>query len=405
MLRNPVEPSTVKLKRTGMDRDMPFLPEEIIRNILIRLPVKSLTRFQCVCNHWKNLIKTPTFIADHLQHSRLQNPSLLLEWSGSIPLPGRLRSLDCEMQVREVQNAPLIDSLEGACIVSSCNGLLCIEIDECSKPPSLLLWNPATTEVRRVPRNRNDFIEFDYFVVGFGFSPIVNDYKIVTTYVEFGDEVNGVEVFSLSRGSWEGRDIGNLKGVTLDPETVTANGAIFWFGWLKLGAEGEGVVKMIVSFDIAKEVFTLIPMPDLNHDAAFERLTFYENKLAVLCGIWEDDDKDDDDDDDDDDEISELIDLWVLDEGTCESGERWSWNTRYASSPFSCILYPEAIWRDEIVCQRSSLGDIEEGGCSLYLMNLTTNEVKSFVFPDYVHGIYNYVESLVSVGDNCIEES
>ncbi|XP_054779236.1 putative F-box protein At3g10430 [Prosopis cineraria] len=381
----------MKLKRTGMDSDMPFLSEGIIINILKRLPVKSLSRFKCVCKRWKDVIKTPSFIADHLQHSSQQKPSLLMEWYAD----HGLRLLDCGMQIREVQNAPLIDSLEDASIVGSCNGLLCVEIDEDDGSiPPLLLWNPATTAVRHVPRNRNDFIDYHDWVEGFGFSPIVNDYKIVRTYAEFDDGfddelkgVEAVEVFSLSRGSWEGIDIGNLKGVNLHSDTVTANGAMFWFG-SKLGSkdEGEDDVEMIVSFDIAKEVFTLIPRPDLDYNAD-GMLTVYENKLAILCGLSEDDD-----------EPSYLIGLWVLDEGTCESEKIWSWNKRYTSSPFSFRLDPLTIWRDEIVCKPCSKEDNAKGRNALYLINLTTNEVKSFVYPDYVSSISNYAESLVPVG-------
>ncbi|KAI9075531.1 hypothetical protein K1719_042509 [Acacia pycnantha] len=137
-------------------------------------------------------------------------------------------------------------------------------------------------------------------VTGFGFSPIVNDYKIVRTYAGIhivGIHIVGrVYVFSLSRGSWKAIDVGNLKGVKLDFESV-ANGAIFWYG--VKSCKGEDDVKMIVSIDIAKEVFTLIPRPNLEYNAE-EKLTVYENKLAILCDIWKDD------------ETTGLIDLWVV---------------------------------------------------------------------------------------------
>ncbi|XP_028799967.1 F-box/kelch-repeat protein At3g23880-like [Neltuma alba] len=309
-----------------MDSNTLFLHEEIIRNILKRLPVKSLIRFQCVCKQWKNLIKTRSFVADHLHHSSHQNLSLLLERS-----PLRLCLLDCGLQLHEVQNVPSINAFSRARIVGSCNGLLCVEINHDKKfPPSLLLWNPANRVFRYVPRRT--YSDSDECEVGFGFSAAVNDYKIVRTYAQFDDEVNRVEVFSLSRQTWKGIEIGNLKGVKLYSESVTTNGAIFWFG-LNLGEEekGENDTEVIVSFDIAKEVFTLMPWPSLDYNAN-EKLTVYENKLAVLCDIW-----------DDDDERSDLIDLWVMEEGTCASGERWSWTKIYTSSPSPYILNPMTV--------------------------------------------------------------
>ncbi|KAK4269666.1 hypothetical protein QN277_022794 [Acacia crassicarpa] len=57
----------------------PFLPQEIITNIFSFLSVKSLIKFQCMCNYWKNLIKTPSpsFIAAHLHHSTQLRPCLV----------------------------------------------------------------------------------------------------------------------------------------------------------------------------------------------------------------------------------------------------------------------------------------------------------------------------------------
>ncbi|XP_028801600.1 uncharacterized protein LOC114756827 [Neltuma alba] len=335
-----------------MDSDVLYLPQEIIRNILKRLPSSN------------------------------QNPSLLLECNGSHnSLRRRLGLLDCGLQVRKVQRAPLIDSLSGARILGSCNGMLCVEINQYNKsPPSLSLWNPATTAVKQVPRTRTDGFDFDDCVTGFG-------------------------------GSWKVIDIGNLKGVKLESQTVTANGAIFWYG-VKLGAEGgednieaeedeydmeesEDEVEVIVSFDIAKEVFTLIPRPNLDYNAD-EKLTVYENKLAILCDVWEDDD-----------ETADLIDLWVLDEGACASGETWSWTRRYTSSPFSRTLESMTMWRNEIICKATSAEDNEKGRNVLYSMNITTNEVKRFVVSNFapIHSIYDYAESLVFVGNSYIEDA
>ncbi|KAK4256302.1 hypothetical protein QN277_009186 [Acacia crassicarpa] len=165
------------------------------------------------------------------------------------------------------------------------------------------------------------------------------------------------------------------------------------------------MVDVIVSFDIANEVFTVILGPELDYNAD-TKLTFYENKLAILRTTREHDDV----------EISYLIDLWVLDEGTCASGQTWSWTKRYTSSPLSGLLDSMTIWRNEIVCRPDSekhddeerRHDDPERSDVLYMMNPTTGEEKVSDIPhraDAVRGIYNYVESLVSVGNNYIEES
>ena len=45
------------------------LPVEIVTQILIRLPIKSIIISTSVCKTWKSLIQNPTFIPTHLHHS------------------------------------------------------------------------------------------------------------------------------------------------------------------------------------------------------------------------------------------------------------------------------------------------------------------------------------------------
>ncbi|XP_054791005.1 putative F-box protein At3g16210 [Prosopis cineraria] len=214
----------------------PFLPEDVIRNILKRLSVKSLIRFQCVCRDWKNLINAPSFIADHLHHSTHHNPCLLFQPKCKGLHPSQLYLLDRQMQVHQLLNPPLFDASRFK-IKGSSNGLLCVQLcveintqDTC--PPPLLLWNPATRGVIKLPMIIDDFFSESDSHLGFGFSPIVNDYKIVRTYAEYEYEIYRVEVFSLSTGSWKVVDFDYMAGTRFLTDAITANGSMFWTGLL-----------------------------------------------------------------------------------------------------------------------------------------------------------------------------
>ncbi|KAI9090933.1 hypothetical protein K1719_028418 [Acacia pycnantha] len=228
--------------------DMPFLPFEIIINILERLPLKSIVRFQCVCKEWKNLFKTPSFIDEHLDHSDRKNPFLLLHeysydcrsdhnkhWRSSLHL------VDYKMETIEVLSIPSIGSFRRRWeIIGSCNGLLCVQVYHGRSPGSLWLWNPVIREVREVANSPHDQRNCK---VGFGFSSVVNDYKIVRFYSEdlpknevdrlyHHTEIVGVEVYSLSTGSWKELEFGALHLPAFLSKAVNVDGTIFC--WITL---------------------------------------------------------------------------------------------------------------------------------------------------------------------------
>ncbi|KAI9124330.1 hypothetical protein K1719_005630 [Acacia pycnantha] len=371
------------MEQTVINGAAPYLAEEISINILKRLPMKSLIRFQCVCKHWENLFKTPFFIAAHLCQSH-QNPSFIFSQDYLLSnLP--LRLLDCEMQLRDVRKAPLFNSLASAScynIVGSSNGLLCLVIMVvCSRFPfSLLVWNPVTGDGREVPVSRIVDMYDDHYVLGFGFSPLDNDYKIVAIYRKYGSFVSGVDVYSLSRGSWKEIEFRNLEKVTYCwPMVSSNNGAIF----IKASKHiDEKKVEVLVSFDMAKEVFTLIMT---SWPSLWGNLAVYEDKPVVITTSAVGG--------------SSNVDLWVMEEDMSSPGERWSWIKKFTSGPHPWAFTRGIIWRNEIVVSGIEIGNkIEKNERCLCLFNITRNEFKKLEILKYTpRDFVNYVESLVPI--------
>ncbi|KAI9126980.1 hypothetical protein K1719_001539 [Acacia pycnantha] len=386
-----IHSSTPSRKLMAMGEDNPFLPPEIIINILKRLPVKSLVRFRCVVKDWRNLMKSPYFIEEHHHHSALNNPLLISSASVINPAYSFLFLLRYEMKYLVIERIPAMYSLRRAFsnIIGSCNGLLCAMLGH--DGDELLLLNPATREVRQVPTTTINDGSYSIFGWGFGFSPIVRDYKIVRIHMPRSINLDDIcvvraELYSLRTGLWKEIEFGAIRTVRFLSKAVTINGAIFW-----LGSKGGDHRHMIVSFDLVMEVFTLIPLPSTSYSPIYPIvLDVYENKVAILHRFYAHE--------------GAFIDLWVLEEGSGAHGKSWGWTKTYGIGPMSCCLHPKCFLRNEIVCQK--FGQL--GNAFHYLVNLTTNnELKKCCLISSslkeIKEIINYAESLVSMCDMQVE--
>ncbi|KAI9127325.1 hypothetical protein K1719_001884 [Acacia pycnantha] len=362
----------------------PCLPPEMITGILKRLRVKCLVRFQSVCKDWRNLLKSPSFIKEHNQHSILNNCLLICHIYHRNDGFSPPCLLHCEKETVEVERLPFMDSLRPVTeLVGSSNGLLCVklgyEVDY--HPRSHLLLNPATREVRQVPKSTNNHGIFCSVDSGFWYSHVVRDYKIVTIHRvrnPNGDDlpcVDLVEVFSLRTGSWKEVEFGIIRFIDFYSKSVTVNGAMFWFG--RHWGDRRGV---IVSFDLITEVFTLISIPFSTSTYEFG---VYENKVAMCLPY----------------EVHEY-ELWVLEERSCASGKSWVWTQKYRTTEISPLFLQLPLLRNELVCY-NAMGD------SGFLFNTTTTSIlkkfASSLSDSVILGNFFYAESLVSMCDTYIE--
>ncbi|XP_039156295.1 F-box/kelch-repeat protein At3g23880-like [Eucalyptus grandis] len=153
--------------------------EDILIEILLRLPAKSLMRFKCVGKRWRSLISNPGFAKSHLQ--RLMARDLIP--SQRIFKTSPFESIDYELHdggiggdddlaVVKVHELRIGDPYWEPELVGSCHGLVCLLV-----PGRFFLYNPTTKESRNFPCS--DLVQQDALVNGFGYDPRSDDYKIV----------------------------------------------------------------------------------------------------------------------------------------------------------------------------------------------------------------------------------
>jgi hypothetical protein len=204
------------------------LPNEVITDILSRLPAKSLIRFRCVSKEWCSLISSPHFIATHLNRSlsNSQHPKcLFLSHYDNKPdykdaIHTLVLYLDQEIEQKGDFFAHPSASIELRGIdqsikyflhlVGSSNGLLCLANMNFNKERGLcVLWNPSIQKAISLPEPNLQFRGSLNQSVGFGYEPVTDDYKLVrlvypdTDFHAWGKIVPPlVEIYTLRTGIW-----------------------------------------------------------------------------------------------------------------------------------------------------------------------------------------------------------
>ncbi|KAF5199474.1 hypothetical protein FRX31_010940 [Thalictrum thalictroides] len=139
------------------------LPDDIIfSDILILVSAKNLLRFKCVCKFWCKSISDPCFVKDHLNKQRSLLPGIIKldEFSPPPEKPtyhirkcDTLFFFDFDYITKEsfsINLKKIITNRNYFRLMASCDGLLVIQIIDCS-PKCYYLINPATSSYTQLP--------------------------------------------------------------------------------------------------------------------------------------------------------------------------------------------------------------------------------------------------------------
>nr|XP_023884340.1 F-box protein At3g07870-like isoform X2 [Quercus suber] len=215
------------------------LPDEILTNIFVFLPVKSIIICTSVSKAWKSLIKNPTFISTHLHHSLNKNQNLLFIGLCS-ENQKEFYALHNEDDADFTQLARFDYPFRASArngnyrAVGTCNGLLFLS--KVSRGDySFCLWNPCVGKLLKLPSPNVTYATHGVFdaCIGFGFDPKTKDYKVISVTLLKSLDLERtrpqVEIYTLSTGQWRMLRTG-LAPITLfrrQPQTFI-NGALHW---------------------------------------------------------------------------------------------------------------------------------------------------------------------------------
>lgn len=275
-----------RLKRTQSENVLET--EEILTNILVRLPVKSLLICKCICKHWRRLIGSPYFIRLHLLRSQ-ENPTHVRVY---YPYLFRSHKKNCLIKI-DREEAPDERLPEGRLfykhIICSFNGLILFcSLKGYANAPNPLgdlaleihICNPATREVVLLPPPHNPNLKIPDIGVCFG--PKINGYKVFRFVSIQGQQGHECQVYSSITGSWKSMGpVAHSPSRSHEHSHVCINGIAYWLS--KSTVEGWQV-DIVLAVDW-EEKFSTIRFPnETPHQSLF--LINLDGCLALLIEDW-----------------------------------------------------------------------------------------------------------------------
>jgi hypothetical protein len=228
------------------------LAQDVLANILVRLPASDLRRCRRVCKEWHEIISDPAFIAEHLANG----PRTLTHTI--VFLPGQIQShkhsdngtgflFDDQWRLTATFSAARFDEMIG-----QCNGFLCF-LDGCYRRRAIYIVEPYTGKSLTLPFPPKTERWEEHTAYCFGFDPRSRTYKIFHQGRRSKYEQD-MYVYTVRGGeSWRRVKVEGEAAQSVSysyyGDLVFAHGSMYW-------AIVRDHLAQLVRFDLATEEVT-----------------------------------------------------------------------------------------------------------------------------------------------------
>ncbi|XP_002880046.2 F-box/LRR-repeat protein At2g43260 [Arabidopsis lyrata subsp. lyrata] len=263
----------------------PNLNADILEELFLRLPLKSLGRLKSVSKEWKSILESMWFVEKHLSLAK-SSRKILLAYDcecGVSPslLPG-LRDFEWSQEFVYLHCDATRPSM-------SYEGFVCFPEAE-----RVNVLNPSTGQLRRFhcpslsnPRPKSSTFREEswttyfpgYCAMGFGRDNVKGSYKVVRIFFD----PTYCDILDVNTGKWRKLWKPRRCKVDVGRKSARVNGSIYW---LRIR---RGHVYAIVALDLHTEEFHDVPRPHLPKGIMFEaQIVNIRDRLAIAMPryIW-----------------------------------------------------------------------------------------------------------------------
>ncbi|KAJ4897620.1 putative F-box/kelch-repeat protein [Raphanus sativus] len=238
---------------------MSDIPQDLIEEILSRVPAASLRRLRSTCKLWNDLFKDGRFRENHIRKAPKQSRILMLN-------DYKISSLNVNLNVAPPAavefKGPLVLKDSHSCSqqvdiedIFHCDGLLLCTIR--NDRHRLMVWNPYLGETRWIQifqTTTNSSSDLRYsFALGYQNNNFCRSSRILKCWHSI-DPMMVFEVYELSSGSWRVFDDIALDCCILPKCGVSFKGNAYWLAF------GQ-TVGLLLGFDFTRDTFIRLCLP------------------------------------------------------------------------------------------------------------------------------------------------
>ncbi|XWS59428.1 hypothetical protein CRYUN_Cryun08bG0120900 [Craigia yunnanensis] len=236
--------------------------DDIIMEILLRLPAKSVLKLKLVSRRWLYLISDPNFVVRHCRQNAKIVSGFILACVLFFKMPPTYMHVSLDENQNSTQGQAVHLSFDpcapGSIMISqSCNGLLLCYSQRYGSPAPCrhYIFSPATNRFSIIPEPIRNKFSIDFFSLAY--DPTISPFYLVVC-VQFYKSSCNVQIYSSETQIWR-----NARNHDFGSFSIQFRHGVFWNGGIHWINPYDGNSSR---FDIEQETLQAMPRPPLPED-------------------------------------------------------------------------------------------------------------------------------------------